>query len=522
MSSTAQARTLVTELIAAGVTDIVIAPGSRNGPISLAALATPGLTTTVRIDERSAGFTALGLAKVTKRKTAVVVTSGTAGAHLLPALIEAVQSGVELIAITADRPKDLVNTGANQTIEQLELFLAATKNVVDLDSSWSADMWRNEIQLALQQPGVIHLNPRFNEPLLPTDQWQGPEVSTAPNPVKPEKFVATDLLAGKRGLVICSGDEINHAGEIAQKLNWPLIAEPTGTLHPNLISSGALVAARFTDQVEIVVTVGRTGLARGINSLINTKPRIAVKVPTALTNVTALAQSNGELELDSLSAIGHEWLNDWQDQASELRTKIDELVSSSSLGGLDVAATLLANLKSQNLLHAAASLSLRDLDYLMKPNSIGLITANRGVNGIDGIVASAIGAATAWQRTGGGQAYCLLGDVALLHDLASLTIPSTESMPNLRLVVVDNNGGGVFSTIEQRGVTGFERVFGTPHQVDLANLLGGFGIAVTVISNKAQLASIVTDSPGLSAVVISGVDRDAEADLRKQIVNLTR
>jgi 2-succinyl-5-enolpyruvyl-6-hydroxy-3-cyclohexene-1-carboxylate synthase len=522
VSATAQARTLVSELIAAGVTDLVIAPGSRNGPISLAALAAPGLTVTVRIDERSAAFTALGLAKVTKRKTAVVVTSGTAGAHLLPALIEAAQSDVELIAITADRPKDLVNTGANQTIEQLELFLAATKNVVDLDSAWPAEMWCNEIQLALKQSGVIHLNPRFNEPLLPTDPWQGPTAAPAINSRKMERFVAAHLLNGKRGVVICSGDEIEHAGEIAQKLNWPLIAEPVGTLHPNLIPSGALVAAKFTDQIEVVLTVGRAGLARGINSLINTKPRIAVKVPTALTNVTAVAQSNGELDLDSLSAIGHDWLNNWHDQASTLRTEIDKIVSSGALGGLNVADTLLTNLKSQNLLHAAASLSLRDLDYLMKPNSIGLLTANRGVNGIDGIVASAIGASIAWQRTGGGQAYCLLGDVALLHDLASLTIPKTEFMPNLRLVVVDNNGGGVFSTIEQRGVAGFERVFGTPHQVNIAELLRGFGIEVTEVNSTSQLASLVKDAPGLSAVVISGVDREIEANLRKEIVNLTR
>lgn len=522
MSATAQARTLITELVSAGVTDLVIAPGSRNGPISLAALATPALNVTVRIDERSAGFTALGLAKVTNRKTAIVVTSGTAGAHLLPALIEAAQSDIELIAITADRPKKLVNTGANQTIEQLELFLAVTKNVVDLDDSWPAEMWQNEIALSLKLSGVVHLNARFNEPLLPSDSWQGPTTRTAPSIREAEKLVAADLINNKKGVVISSGDQVKHAGEIAQKLNWPLIAEPASTVHSNLITNGALTANKFSEQIEILITVGRVGLSRITNTLINTKPRIAVKLPTALTNVSAVRQSTAGLELESLTAIGHEWLNAWQDEAEPLHQAINGILQTSALGGLDVASSLYQNLTSQNLLHVAASLSLRDLDYLMQPNSIGQLTSNRAVNGIDGIVASATGAAIAWQRNGGAQAYCLIGDVALLHDLASLTIPATEAVPNLRLIVIDNNGGGVFSTIEQRGITGFERVFGTPHRANLIKLLRGLDIPVTEITNKSQLNQIYSDQPGISAAVISGVDREAEADLRRQLVNLTR
>ena len=159
---------------------------------------------------------------------------------------------------------------------------------------------------------------------------------------------------------------------------------------------------------------------------------------------------------------------------------------------------------------------------MMQPNKIGLVTANRGVNGIDGIIATATGAAIAWQRQGNGQSYCLLGDVALLHDLASLTIPKTEKLHNLRLVIVDNNGGGIFNTIEQQGVAGFERVFGTPHQINLAQLLSGFAINVIEITSVAELDKIFIEMPGISAVVISGIDRNAEADIRKLLVNSTR
>jgi 2-succinyl-5-enolpyruvyl-6-hydroxy-3-cyclohexene-1-carboxylate synthase len=522
MSATAQARTVLTELVAAGVSDLVIAPGSRNGPISLAALAHPQLNVNVRIDERSAAFTALGIAKVTGKKVAVVVTSGTAGAHLLPALIEAAQSDLDLIAITADRPKNLVNTGANQTIEQLELFLAATNNVVDLDSSWPAEMWRNELSIALAKPGVIHLNPRFAEPLVPSDQWQPTLVEQVAVAKSMEKIDASAYLNGRNGVVVTSGDEISHASEIAQRLNWPLIAEPAASHDANLISNSPLVLPMLADQVEVVLTVGRVGLARSVNNLINNKPRIAIRVPSALTNLDAIMKTAGSLDSSKLTAESHDWLNRWQDCASEINDQVSATLNGADLSGLHVANLLLENLKSSNLLFAAASLSLRDLDYLMRPNAIGMLTANRGVNGIDGIVATAIGSALAWQRNGGGQSYCLLGDVALLHDLSSLTIPTTEELPNLRLVIVDNNGGGVFSTIEQRGVSGFERVFGTPHRADLTQVLTGLGIPTIEISQKLDLPKIFNESTGLSAVVITGIDRDLEADLRKQLVNLAR
>lgn len=520
MSTTAQARVLITELVKAGVTDLVIAPGSRNGPISLAALAANQIQVTVRIDERSAAFTALGIAKVTKKKVAVAVTSGTAGAHLLPALIEAAQSDISLIAITADRPKELINTGANQTIEQLDLFAAATENVVDLLSSWTAEMWQHELSLALKATGIIHINPRFSEPLIPSDTWQPQEISISLKNVNPEKVNITNLVSGKNGVVIAEGAQIAHAGEIAGSLNWPLISEPAGTTNANLIRYGSLVSAKFMDDIEIVITVGRVGLSRQINSLINSKPRISIKTPTKLTNINALLVSSGEVETTNLQALGHEWLNRWMDEAEISIRLIDKFVDNAPLSGLLVASSLLGNLKSSNHLHLAASLSLRDLDFLMQPNSIGLLTSNRGVNGIDGIIATATGAALAWQQLGNAQSYCLLGDVALLHDLSSLTLPSTEKTPNLRLIIVDNNGGGVFHTIEQRGVPGFERVFGTPHKADLKSLLTGLDIPVTEIRNKSELSRIYEFQPGLSAALISGIDREIEADLRRQLISL--
>ena len=271
-----------------------------------------------------------------------------------------------------------------------------------------------------------------------------------------------------------------------------------------------------------MVSVGRVGLARSITAILNSKPRVAVKVPTLITQAKTISQSPGELDLKDLVKSDQKWIKVWQHEAQEVSKVIDSTLKQANLSGLGVAEILLKNLTSTNLLHVAASLSLRDLDFMMQPNKIGLVTANRGVNGIDGIIATATGAAIAWQRQGNGQSYCLLGDVALLHDLASLTIPKTEKLPNLRLVIVDNNGGGIFNTIEQQGVAGFERVFGTPHQINLAQLLSGFAINVIEITSVAELDKIFIEMPGISAVVISGIDRNAEADIRKLLVNSTR
>jgi 2-succinyl-5-enolpyruvyl-6-hydroxy-3-cyclohexene-1-carboxylate synthase len=525
VSATDQARLLLTELISAGVTDLVIAPGSRNGPISLAALDAERanlIKIQVRIDERSAAFTALGIAKVTKRKVAVVVTSGTAGAHLLPALIEAAQCDLSIIAITADRPTELVNTGASQTIEQLQLFSSVTSNVVDLLSDWPAEMWQNEIKVALTKPGVLHLNPRFSEPLIPTSTWEVPKIEAKATSMVEPKLSAAELLNNKRGIVIAATDQISHAVEIATALNWPLFAEPAAISHPNLVSHSPLTISKLAEQVEVVVSVGRVGLARSVTSVLNTKPRVAVKLPTLITKAKTIAGATGELDLTNLETTDASWIELWLQHATAVSTIVDGVLNESELSGIAVAQVILDKLTATNSLHVAASLSLRDLDFMMKSNQLGLLTANRGVNGIDGIVATAIGAAIAWQHAGNGQSYCLLGDVALLHDLTSLTIPATEEFPNLRLVVVDNNGGGVFSTIEQRGVAGFERVFGTPHQANLATLLSGFGIDVTEIDSTSALDQIFITKPGLSAVVISGINRDVEADIRKALVNLTR
>jgi 2-succinyl-5-enolpyruvyl-6-hydroxy-3-cyclohexene-1-carboxylate synthase len=457
---------------------------------------------------------------VTGSKVAIAVTSGTAGAHLLPALIEAAESDVSLVAITADRPEDLINTGANQTIDQLQLFSAATNNILDLSSNWPLDVWQSELRATLSEGGVIHLNPRFAEPLVPKDLWQPEHIEQSVSTKHPETVSIANFVTNKRGVVVSSTDCIQHAGDIASKLNWPLIAEPTGTSHSNLISFGPLVLEKFVNDIEYVITVGRVGLSRKVNSLISNKPRISVHTPTRLTKVKADFVVHHEINTHDLVAVNHEWLNAWLDEASEYGQEVNRFLDDSPLSGLSVAGSLLSYLKSTNHLHAAASLSLRDLDYLMQPNSIGLITANRGVNGIDGIVATAIGSAIAWQQAGNGQSYCLLGDIALLHDLSSLTLPATESMPNLRLIVVDNNGGGVFHTIEQRGVAGFERVFGTPHSVNLKTLLAGFGLPITEIKSKADLIKIYQEQPGLSVALVTGIDRENEAELRQKLSNL--
>ncbi len=524
MTATDTARSLLTQLIANGLTDLVIAPGSRNGPISLAALDAQDsgqLRVHTRVDERSAGFFALGIALLTKQPVAVVVTSGTAGAHLLPAMIEAAENDSPLIAITADRPVKLVNTGANQTVEQLNFFAAATKRVLDLDSEQDAPSWQTSLTKFLADGvyGPIHLNARFKEPLLPTNSWK-PRLKKFRVPLQPvNKLVAGSILNGKKGVVIAGHGDSGHAAKIAAKLNWPIFAEPSSMcVSPNLIAHAPLTILSMAQEVEVVVTTGRAGLSRGINQLLSSKKVVSVNLPTRISNPAAILHSTGELELTDLEQFDSSWLDKWLNQGQKVSRLVQDTLTNAPLSALHVTNLLNNSLTQNDQIHLAASLSLRDFDYTLHGCVAGSITANRGVNGIDGIISSSLGAASIWNQSAQHQSYALLGDIALVHDLSSLVIPSTDVVPQLRLIVSSNNGGGVFSTIEQNGVAGFEQVFGTPHDLVIAEVLQALGIKTTVIKNKSELELVLQTPALISAAVIEGLDRAVEAKLRAELV----
>ncbi|HEX5017242.1 MAG TPA: 2-succinyl-5-enolpyruvyl-6-hydroxy-3-cyclohexene-1-carboxylic-acid synthase [Actinomycetes bacterium] len=507
--STALATVLVDELLRCGMREAVIAPGSRSAPLALALhdLESEGrLRLHVRVDERSAAFLALGLAKASGTPVPVVTTSGTAAANLHPAALEADQTGVPLLLLTADRPPELRSTGANQTVDQVKLFgdsvrlfaeVGAPERVIGLTSYWRAlagRAWAAAAGTLTRNPGPVHLNLAFREPLVPDGSFDWPEPlggrehGAAWTHAEPPAIVAPNVRFPARTLVIV-GDATPELGRgasvLAEEHGWPVISEPSGNARrgPNAISTGGLLLETegFLDEArpEQILVVGRPTLSRPVLALLR-DPRSSVTVVGSTANwadatrsaahvLPALPAADGRHEPDE------EWLAFWRDAEASARKAVDHVLLDDDSTELGLAAGLFAALPADALLYLGSSMPVRDVFTAAAPREGVTVLANRGVAGIDGTVSSAVGAALAWQRDGGGRAFALIGDLTALHDANGLVLGPDEQEPDLTIVVVNNDGGAIFSLLEQGSedyADAFERVFGTPHGVDFAAWCG--------------------------------------------------
>lgn len=574
--STELARVVVAELLDAGVTDVVLAPGSRSAPLALALAAVERrgeITLHVRIDERSAGFLALGMARIQGRPVPVVCTSGTAVANLAPAVVEATYAGVALIAITADRPPALRNTGANQTIDQVGFFSTKVRCAVDiaLGSEFPVDplRWRAQVRRLIaaaaghdgdhaQSPGAVQLNLGFAAPLTPDEDDEQAdslliaaedvaEVSSARPRSAPARAVAEPInyaladiglsAVPTRGVVLV-GDVLDEADslaavELASSCGWPLISEPSGNaLHgptavpaaSELLADPQFLAAHRPD---LLISVGRFGLSRSTMELVKSADQhIAVgltgcdRPDPARTAVTLLPRVPLPVIDDPLvtwAGPDQSWQRSWQVAAEATAEALDDVLAGTAFGGLQVSRVVVDSLGPTDVLLAAASRTVRDLELTLRPGpDLPRIIGNRGVSGIDGLVSTAWGAALAsgpHVRT-----VALMGDLAFLHDHNGLLHPREELQPNLTIVVVDNNGGGLFSSLEQAApefAQDFERVFGTPHDVDLAGIARAAGMRTLVAQDRQELVAALAETVGGPAViVVSGASRRVEQETR--------
>lgn len=598
--STAMARVLVDELVAGGVTEVVLAPGSRSAALAIAlaeADERDDLRLHVRVDERSAGFLALGLAKVANEPVAVVTTSGTAVANLLPSLVEASYAGVPVIVVSADRPAELRDTGAHQTIDQVRIFGTAVR--------WSTEVavaeprvgqvryWRSVVARAISvatevgSSGPVHLNVAFRDPLVPDgdDTWIEP-LGLADADSSPEERlpVAVDarlgmsaaqpideilaLFAGPdadpdhvvpaRGVVVVGDlsdvEASDSAVALAESCGWPLIGEPSGNARvgDSTVAHGALLLAdpHFADEhaPELVVCVGRPGLSRSVLAMIREAPmvivaddRAAAYRPDPTRNATMFVSVVPEPPT-AFELYDDSWLDAWLAADARADAAITKrLDEGSTLTGPDVARTLWDVLDSSALLLAASSWPVRHLESFARvrvADEAPLVVGNRGASGIDGLLATAWGAALAHQtpRTAihvdedgvaevvtatGGTAYALVGDLAFLHDHNGLLAGDDEPRPDLVIVVVDNDGGGIFGQLEQAGTPHFERIFGTPLGLDLEKVAAAVAVdhVCTVTDVTALVAAIdeATAAGGVRVVVAKVGDRAAEAQLLRDL-----
>ena len=541
--STAHAQVIVDELVRCGVTDAVLCPGSRSAPLAFAlhdADAADRLRLHVRIDERTAGFLALGLAAASGRPVPVVTTSGTAVANLHPAVLEASHAGVPLLVLTADRPPQLIGTGANQTVEQVGIFGRAVRlalgGSVAHDPERENGPWRAVVARAVAAalgtpPGPVHVNLPFAEPLVPSGSgavppgrpdgaaWTAvarPRVATPPLPLDPA--APTLVVAG--------------AGAPAEVREWglPVVAEPASGVWDAGLRAGPWLLGALPDGLRPaqVVVAGRPTLHRPVQRLL-ADPRVAV---------FALADPDGRPWTDvpgTVRAVGAAprlapdpgWAARWRDADTAAGKALDAALDAAPCGngaapgGLRLARALVEGLPAGALLVVGSSNPVRDVSLAAVPRRDVTVRANRGVAGIDGTVSTAVGAALAH----GGPAYALLGDLTLLHDTTGLVIGPDEPRPDLTIVVLNDGGGGIFGLLEQGApehAASFERVFGTPHRVDLAALAAAVGVPHTRVDDPTDLPA---PAPGLRLVEVRAdraTLRAGHADLRAAVTAALR
>jgi 2-succinyl-5-enolpyruvyl-6-hydroxy-3-cyclohexene-1-carboxylate synthase len=553
--SSAFGTVLADELIRCGLREAVIAPGSRSAPIALALFdrsQTADLRLHVRIDERSASFTALGLAKASRRPVALVCTSGTAAAHFHAAVIEADESSVPLLVLTADRPPEQRGTGANQTIDQLKLYGTAVRwfceagvpearpGMVGYWRSLACRAWAAAAGQAGGRPGPVHLNIPLREPLVPdsgAEDWPEPldgRPGGSPWTTLAARLAGAEPLKldwAERGVVVCGDGDYDAEPllELAASAGWPVLAEPSSNARrgPNALSAyGYLLGAPgFAAQhrPDVIVSAGRPGLSRSQLALLRGAPG-----PDPPPRHVVLAQGPGHWADPARTATqvaaaitlrrpgpdGSAWLAAWQQADAAARQAADKILDSGeTLTEPRLARDLAAVLPDGALLWAASSQPVRDLDLHMTARNGVRVLASRGASGIDGLVSSAIGAALAHQAAGGGPAAALLGDLALLHDAPGLMLGPEEQRPDLCLVVVNNDGGGIFSDLEQAALPRpFERVFGTPHGAGIGQLAAAAGIPYARLDAPEMLPAVL-GSHGLRLVEVR-TDRAAAASLR--------
>jgi len=573
-AATAMATTLVDELVRCGVREIVLSPGSRSAPLAFAAHAAAEagrVRLHVRIDERTAAFLALGLARTSRGPVPVVTTSGTAVANLHPAVLEASHAGVPLVVVSADRPAGLRGTNANQTTDQVKIFGGAVRSFADVPpgapgqserdqvASWRSLVARMLVTAqggASHAAGPVHINVQLAQPLTPdTDGgWSTPvdgRPDGSPWTERPEPALGEPepVSAGRRTVVVAGDDSGPPARLLAERAGWPLLAEPTSGARTgdNAIRTYRLLLAdeSLAGRIEQVVVFGHPTLSRPMTGLLS-RPDVevvAVQGPSGWTDpghrvsrvVRAAYPDDQDPGAPRWSRREGEprpshptspWLEEWRRRDTEVADRLDKLVEADpDLAPHHVAAAVSAAVPPDGLLFVGASNPIRDLDLMAVPSTVGerrLVIANRGLAGIDGSVSTAVGAALGRPRSS--RALALLGDVTFLHDSNGLVIGPGEERPDLMVVVVNDDGGSIFSVLEQGGpsyASSFEKLFGTPHGVDLAALCAASGTPHRRVTTRADLERAIAAPRGGVEVVEAVVRRDDRRELDAAIRSLT-
>jgi len=585
--STALARVLVDELARCGLTDAVLAPGSRSTALAYALQDHPGVSLHVEIDERSAGFLAVGLARGSGRPAAVVTTSGTATANLFPAVIEADAARVPLLLLTADRPPELRHTAANQTIDQVKLHgdrvrwfceVGVAEDLATSNAYWRATACRAWAAAAgvagagagalggsagAGGAGPVHLNLAFREPTVPAvndgrvvghatvhaydgradDQPWTRTYGGARRLDAGDLHAWSDRIAAtRRGLIVLGDCDVDRAAlaDLAEATGWPVLAEVVSSRR----GGGAISHAHLllgvpefatAHRPDLVIRVGRTGLSRPLEQWLDSSiPQVVVDADGAWLDparsaaavvaadpswwchdvAARLARLRRDAPQDNQD--GDAWMQAWRRADAAAAVAVGHHLDDAKPSGPGAARATLASVPAVPgaTLVVASSAPVRDLDAYSAARDDVRVVANRGASGIDGFVSTALGVALATD----GPTVALAGDLSFLHDQSGLLLRPDRDV-DLVLVVIDNDGGGLFHQLPQAAQPHFERLFATPHGIDLRDVAHAHRVAASLVTSLADLRQaigVAVESGGVHVLVVP-TDRSADVDVRASL-----
>ncbi len=554
--------TLVDEWVRAGVQRAVVSPGSRSAPLAIALFADGRIEISVRLDERSAAFFALGIAIDSGKPVVVLTTSGTASAELHAAVLEADLARVPLIVATADRPFELQGVGAPQTVNQARLFGDAVRFFADpgVPDHAATTSWRSfasrlvvEALTSPRGPGPVHFNLPFRDPLVGTVDalppgrpggrpWHEAVVDRAAGPASVSRLL--EEIRGKRGVVIVGGSLPGETGAVlahfSERIGWPVVADARALsrdlrgsviAHADGIVRSHAALGRLAPEVVVHVASPHASKVlgqwcealadRGVPQVL-IDPYGSFEDPERDASLVVRADPTSlfsaiEAEIGEGDAAPETWLEWWVAADRAVEDALSELVDEPGrLTEPAIARAVVRAMRPGSVLFASSSMPVRDLEWYGAPRiAPPRVVSNRGANGIDGVGSTALGLATS-ANSRGGEVVAIIGDLAFLYDLSALVFGVHEHVPNATLVVVDNGGGGIFSFLPYPGVIDaemFERAFGTPQRPDIAATARGLGHRVVEVASLEEITrEIENPTPGITVVVCS-TDRSANVEI---------
>jgi len=562
-TSFACATALVDALAGGGVRHACVSPGSRSTPLALAFARDERVTIHVHADERTAAFFALGLAAATTQPVALVCTSGTAAVEYHPAIVEASQARVQLLALTADRPPHLRGTGANQTIDQVELYGTAVRiyleppvpRSIDDAPAWFDTGVRALAEAGGASPAPVHINCAFDEPLVPDGPaaWTRRPVpitragASDPDALQPALDAFWSRYAGRRGVITIGAlrpPETLSLLSLGELLGWPVLAEPLSGLRLDASRAGRALAAGqlvIGDEAwverhrpEIVLHAGAAPTTRASQRLIAASDTVVMLDGEHLDpDPNGIAERRIAVDPEAFAALAWDqrtdgtaphpdgWLDVWRHADLRAHAAIDRLLDrwEEPFEGR-IARDLGAFVPLGGVLWAGSSMPIRDLDAffaprrpprIWNPSDLVRVMGNRGASGIDGAVASILGVAT----SGSGPTYALVGDVSFLVDASSL-LWSGRSGPDAVIVVVANGGGQIFSLLDQARLPELAELFVTPPPAEIGAVCTAAGVGHRRIDRSGALVPALEDAARARGVQVVEVATDPELQRRRR------